>query len=139
MKREEFVKMLVLTLGMEPGGKSGFADAAENWSDPYLAAAEAVGLANGIADGMFGVGQDISRQDLAVMIYRALPETMKPEQTGEAFEDDEAIADYAKEAVYGLRTLGLLNGYENRFRPGEQATRAESAKILAGFKGVWEK
>ena len=139
VKREEFVKMLVLTLGMEPGGKSGFADAAENWSDPYLAAAEAVGLANGIADGMFGVGQDISRQDLAVMIYRALPETMKPEQTGEAFEDDEAIADYAKEAVYGLRTLGLLNGYENRFRPGEQATRAESAKILAGFKGVWEK
>ena len=138
VKREEFVKMLVLTLGMEPGGKSGFADAAENWSDPYLAAAEAVGLANGIADGMFGVGQDISRQDLAVMIYRALPETMKPEQTGEAFEDDEAIADYAKEAVYGLRTLGLLNGYENRFRPGEQATRAESAKILAGFKGVWE-
>ena len=139
VKREEFAKMLVLSMGLNPEGKSGFADAEENWSDSYLAAAKNAGIINGIADGMFGVGHDITRQDLAIMIYRALPETLKSSQSGELFADDDAIADYAKEAVYALRSLGLISGYENQFRPDERATRAESAKILAGFKGMIEK
>ena len=73
------------------------------------------------------------------MIYRALPETARSKTTGTAFADDGEIADYAKDAVYALKELGILVGYENRFCPNDSATRAESAKILAGFKGVWEK
>ena len=138
VKREEFAKMLVLTMGLTPNGSSAFYDAVGSWCEPYLAAAAERGLINGVSDGIFGVGEDISRQDLAVMIYRALPETARSKTTGTAFADDGEIADYAKDAVYALKELGILVGYENRFCPNDSATRAESAKILAGFKGVWE-
>ena len=47
------------------------------------------------------------------------------------FADDYDIADYAKEAVYKLKELGILSGTgENKFEPNGLCTRAMTAKII---------
>ena len=70
---------------------------------------------------------------MCVIIVNALKiKGISTEADGEVlFSDHEAIADYAKNAVDKLTELGVLNGYEdNTFRPTDNATRAEAAKMI---------
>ena len=47
------------------------------------------------------------------------------------FADDAAIAGYAREGVYLLRSLGIVDGDENNcVNPEESISRAEIAKII---------
>ena len=86
---------------------------------------------------MFGPDDDISRQDLVVILYRfaefygvELPSLY--EYAG--FEDAEAIAAYAAEAVEALFCAGLVNGKPNSlFDPEGNATRAEVAAVLSSY------
>ena len=97
-----------------------FADVdASAWSAPYVAAGVDAGLINGITDDTFGVGSEIKRQDMAVMIARILNAKNIPvTQTSEVFDDDNNISDYAKNAVYLVRDAGIINGYNNnQFSP----------------------
>ncbi|MDY4212287.1 MAG: S-layer homology domain-containing protein, partial [Eubacteriales bacterium] len=85
----------------------------------------------------FGIGMNITREDMAVMIYRAYRLNVK--KIGEyekefAFADDENISDYAKEAVYVLKNMSVINGTDNgNFAPKSLATRAEASKMLYGL------
>ena len=55
------------------------------------------------------------------------------------FTDDSAISDYAKESVYLLRNLGVINGYaDGTFMPIGSATRAEASQILFNLFSVIE-
>lgn len=130
--REEFIKMAVCAFAIEmTDTESSFADvAASQWYAPYIAAAQAGGITQGEGE-TFGVGRDITRQDMAVMIVRAA--ALKNETSAETadFEDNAEIADYAREAVAALTDIGAVSGYEDgTFRPQHRATRAETAKIL---------
>lgn len=129
--REEFIKMLVIAMGAQPSNAlCGFTDADENaWYAPYLAAAKRLGILQGYADGSVGIGQKISRQDMATMIYRAT--SLAAAGGSELFADDESISDYAQEAVYTLKEAGIINGNEAfEFAPGSFATRAETAAMF---------
>lgn len=84
----------------------------------------------------FGVGQNITREDMAVMVYRAAKKTGKVSdaEQGAAFADENEISDYAKEAVNTLKARGVMGGKgENRFEPKAYATRAEAAKMIHGL------
>lgn len=85
-------------------------------------------------DGRFGVGEAISREDMAVMVYRAIGETgvSLPGNDGErTFDDEAAIADYARKAVSGLAGAGIVNGkHGNVFDHAGTTTRAEAAVLL---------
>jgi len=136
VKREEFAKMLVVACGINTDGKSAdFADMEENaWYLPYIGAAVEAGIVNGVGDNLFGVGQQISRQDMAVMVKRAMEATNLSLDTFRAyteFADSDAIKDYAKDAVKALFEAKIINGKgENNFDPMGIATRAEAAKII---------
>ena len=68
------------------------------------------------------------------MIYRAAVKAGVIEESssnGYMFSDDASIDAYAKEAVYALADLGVINGTGNgMFNPKGTATRAEAAKII---------
>ncbi|MBR5152802.1 MAG: S-layer homology domain-containing protein [Clostridia bacterium] len=134
--REEFAKMLVVACGINTDGKSAdFADMEENaWYLPYIGAAVEAGIVNGVGDNIFGVGQQISRQDMAVMVKRAMEATNISLDTFRAyteFADSDAIKDYAKDAVKALFEAKILSGKgESTFDPMGIATRAEAAKII---------
>ena len=102
------------------------------WYAPYVAAGVDAGLINGITADTFGVGSQIKRQDMAVMIVRILDgKNIAVTQTSEEFDDDFDITDYAKNAVYKVRDAGIINGYaDNTFAPNASLTRAEAATVI---------
>ncbi len=131
--REEFVKMLVLSLGITPGGTADFSDVdTDAWHHDYIAVAVEKGIVQGISDTEFGIGRFISRQDMAVMTVRALQALQVELQGGEApvFTDEHEIADYAEDAVKILAAAGILNGSDGKFAPTDNLTREQAAKVL---------
>lgn len=133
--RGEFIKMLVLALEIiSDEAQCNFEDVEkDNWSYPYVASAFEAGIVKGIDNDSFGVGQHVTREDIAVMIARAFNIkgiTLTTNET-DIFLDEAQISDYAEESVYLLRDAKLLSGYpDGTFAPKSFATRAESAKIV---------
>lgn len=134
--REEFVKMVVLALNITAEDTScDFTDVRDDaWYKDYVGRAVGSGLVNGRGDGTFGVGENISRQDIAVILWNGI-KSKAGNGSAAAFIDNNAVSDYAKEAVNAMRYLNIIDGYEdNTFRPRNAATRAEAAKLL--YKAV---
>lgn len=139
--REEFVKLLVCAAGLESRSCTfgRFADVeAGKWYEKYVCIAAETGLVNGIAEDRFGIGTNISRQDMAVLIYRALKlKGTAPEIAEQTFADGDKIAGYAKDAIGALGRGGYVNGVgDNRFNPSGTATRAEAAQILYNVRAL---
>ena len=134
--REEFTKMLIEAFEIEIiDGKSGFEDVnAAEWYVKYVITAYNSGIVNGYTDTIFGIGENITRQDMAVMCCRAADKAGKmlvQVREAELFDDDNSIADYAKSSIYVLKEQGIINGVGgNMFAPYNTATRAEAAKMI---------
>lgn len=127
--REEFVTMICRALGLEGSGEACFSDVdASAWYAPYIAAASHHELISGLPDGSFGVGQNIKRQDMAIIVASAMQY-----QSGETenFADHDAISNYAKQAVYALKSAGVVVGADGMFYPNAFLTRAEAAMVLS--------
>ncbi|WP_226392623.1 S-layer homology domain-containing protein [Ructibacterium gallinarum] len=133
--REEFLKMLLLAMDVETTGTdTAFADVdSSQWYAPYVATAYEMGIVKGVDETTFGIGQPISRQDMAVMADRMLAaEGITGEDAALNYTDASEIADYAAESVSALTGLSIMNGNENnQFLPEANATRAEAAKIVS--------
>lgn len=134
--REEFVKMVVLALNITAEDTScDFTDVRDDaWYKEYVGKAVRSGLVNGRGDGTFGVGESITRQDIAVILWNGIKSKAESKSAAE-FIDNDDVSDYAKEAVNAMRYLNIIDGYDdNTFRPNNAATRAEAAKLL--YKAV---
>ncbi len=131
--REEFAKIVVGVFGITGSADVTFEDVdASEWYAPYIAAAVEAGLITGESATYFGVGQNITREDMATILGRALDRTAT---AGLNFTDAADVADYAANAVALLSELGIINGYEDgSFGPKATATRAEAAKMMYGVK-----
>ena len=133
--RAEFLVMLARALGWgdkSPAGALPFTDADRmgSWAMGAVAAAVEKGIVSGYPDGSFRPDEPISRAEMAVMIARALGAAGNSGDPT-AFADDADIPAWAKGAVEALRQLGIVQGREdNRFAPGDTATRAEAAVVL---------
>ncbi len=91
------------------------------------------GIVSGYGDGQFGAGDSVSRQDLAVILFRysGSPETQ--EKTLD-FTDAGAVSDYAKQALTWAVEEGILNGKGGGvLDPKGQATRAQVAQMLLNY------
>lgn len=130
--RAEFVKLLVLSLGKgESTQNAGFADVSENaWYCGFVNTAYELGIVNGDENGYFYPDNNITRQDMAVMIARATGENSDAVSEG-MFSDFEEISDYAKSYVLKLCEKGIVSGMGNgMFSPKSTATRAQAAQII---------
>lgn len=135
--REEFVKMMVTAFPFPDTADGGltFSDVpSEHWSAKYIKTAAELGVIRGIAPERFGLGERITREDLAVMIDRlAQYFGCRLEADGEppVFADSDQISAYARSAVERLAKQGIVAGGENgEFLPKSPATREQAAKII---------
>lgn len=130
--RAEFIKMLSLAVGVEPNETflGIFNDVKESdWFWFYVEAANQAGIASGF-DGEFMPDEDISREDMAVLLFRACKFDL-PENEEEIFNDTNLISDYAKGAVFALYEKGIILGNgSGDFNPKGNALRAEAAQII---------
>lgn len=134
--RAEFIVMLMRSLELvEPGAASTFKDViAGQWYTDAIGSAQKLGIVKGYSNGTFGVKENISRQEMAAMLYKAaqLAEISLPNNgAAVSFSDQATIAPYAVDAVEALTLAGVVNGVgEDRFAPAKQTTRAEAAVII---------
>ncbi|MEC0267660.1 bacterial Ig-like domain-containing protein [Paenibacillus anseongense] len=135
--RAEFAALLVRALGLNEAGASTFSDVpANSWFAGAVGASAKAGLIEGFEDGSFGPGEQITREQMAVMITRAMkfagqqPAVMDVAQL-DKFGDNAAIHEWAKAAVAEAVSVGIVNGVmDTTFAPGAAATRGEAAVML---------
>ncbi|MFS0726654.1 S-layer homology domain-containing protein [Paenibacillus sp. 1P07SE] len=149
--RAEFAALLVRALGL--GGTRSvpleeqprFTDVtAGAWYAQAITDATAAGLIHGFEDGSFRPAETVSREQMALMLERAVAfaeaglgveRASRHEQTGEAgiqvYEDAAAIADWSKAAIGFVRHRGLMDGVSDRiFDPQGETTRAQAALVI---------
>lgn len=115
---------------------AAFADVPENaWYAEGVAWAANAGIITGSGNGGFAPDADITRQELALILYRyakaaGLP-TEKAGPGAEGYRDGNEISSWAKEAMDYAVNAGLLTGNGGGgLTPTATATRAEVAVIL---------
>lgn len=132
--REEFVKMIILSVGLyDSASECDFSDVSKSdWYYRYVASAVNANIINGLDNQSFGAGKYISREDMAVITARILKRFNKVTTSAEnQFSDRKDISEYAIESVNLLAGMQILNGFEDgSIRPKDNLTRAEAAKII---------
>ena len=119
-------------------GASGFTDVvAGQWYSDAVLWASANGIVSGYGNGSFGPGDTVTREQLAVILYRfAQTQGEDVTQTGalSTFTDGGDTAQWAQSAMSWAVGSGLISGKGNGvLDPQGTATRAEVAAILARF------
>ena len=113
---------------------AAFADTpAGKWYTGAAAWAAENGITSGIGDNMFGPDRNITRQDMATMLYKFIEKQNinLSRKENHSFTDRESVSAYALTAADYCADVGLISGFEdNTFRPKTTATRAQLAQIL---------
>ena len=112
-----------------------FADVAANawYADAVNWAAEK-GYVSGVGDGKFAPDASITREQMALILYRYAG---SPDASGmvlREFADGDSVSAYAVDAIRWAVHEGLISGMENNtLAPQGTATRAQVAQILMNF------
>ena len=111
-----------------------FSDVAdEAWYTEAVRWATSQGIVGGYGNGTFGPNDPITREQLAVMLWRY---SGSPAATNKElhFNDTDEISGFALEALRWAVENGILNGYgDGRLGLQGQATRAQVAQMLKNF------
>ena len=137
--REEYVKLLVSAFSLTGDeNAAAFSDVDKTaWYAKYISIAVSAGIVSGISEKEFGVGKQITRQDMCVLLKRALDKKgVKLSNSNKyynvfGFADKDDISDYALEAAQILYKNGIIAGVDkNTFAPLGNATRAMAAVVI---------
>jgi hypothetical protein len=125
-------------------GSNSFSDVAKGqWYSNAISWANANGIVSGYPDGLFGTNDQITREQLAVILYRyARKEGYDVSAASDLtqFKDGGDTHAYAKDAVKWAVGAGLISGKPGGIlTPSDSATRAEVAAILMRFKKAFVK
>jgi uncharacterized repeat protein (TIGR02543 family) len=94
------------------------------------------GVVTGYGDGVFAPEQNITREQLATMLWRYAGKPAAAEQTV-SFSDLDQVSSYASEAIAWATSNGILNGKGNNILdPKGYATRAQVAQMLKNFIAI---
>lgn len=131
LTRAQLMQILYNQAGCpEVAGQGDFSDVAEiSWYFEAVQWGAQQGVTQGYEDGSFRPNEPISRQQLAVMLYRFHQGAEGGSLDG--FADASQVASWAEEAVEWAVGQGILGGMEGDIlAPQGNATRAQTAAVL---------
>lgn len=129
--RAQLAKMTVAALKLSAlSNPKSFNDVFEgNWHYEYINILSSNDIVTG--DGTsFYPDSLVTRQDAAVILFRALGAADKKINGSFEFADSASISDYAKEAVGAMASNGIIKGDSRGFRPHSSLTRGEAAVLI---------
>ena len=112
----------------------------DRYTDAILWAKEN-GIVAGYDNGTYGVGDTITREQFAAILYRYASlkgyDITQGGMAAKEFLDYEQISDYAKPAVSWAVNAGIISGMgDGTLVPQGKTTRAEAATMLMHFYGA---
>ncbi|QWU43803.1 S-layer homology domain-containing protein [Bacillus sp. NP247] len=115
--------------------ENAFKDVPNDWYTTAINEMAAKGIISGIGGGLFGLGQDVTRAQVATFIVKA--KGLETGTTKTTFTDVDENSGYAKyiAAAESNKIMAGVGG--GKFGPDEKLTRAQMAQILVnayGFK-----
>ncbi len=142
--RAQFAVMLYRMAGNpKTEFKNTFKDVADGqfYTDAVMwASGEDTGIITGYTDGpkkgCFGPGDAITREQIAVMLYRYVQDSedqVKASPDLSQFEDSEQISAFAEDAVTWAVAEKLIQGDNGRINPQGNTNRAECAAMIQRF------
>ena len=120
-------------------GGSGFTDvAAGQYYTDAIAWGSAHGIVLGYENNRFGPDDDVTREQLAAILYRYAQYKGYDVTAGGSgvitgYEDAETVSSYAVTPMKWAVGTGVINGSENRLLPRNMATRGEAAAMFMRF------
>ncbi|WP_145407800.1 glycoside hydrolase family 9 protein [Paenibacillus xylanexedens] len=137
LTRAEFVQMLVKFFDAnDAAAVSQFSDVKKDaWYYTAVASAEKLGIVQGKNSSTFGTNDILTRQEMIVLLHRALLMTdhslQAIEQELPLFTDQANISEYAQNAVTALKQANILDvSPSGSLDPKLQASRAEAAVLI---------
>ena len=137
--RAQFVTMIAGLAGADVSGyASGPFDDVQtgSWYAPYVNWAAASGIVSGTSATTFEPAAEISRQDMAVMLYNYAQQAgvQLKQTTVTPFTDEGSIAAYALPAVQALHSAGVISGMpDGSFQPQATTTREQACVVLCAL------
>jgi hypothetical protein len=133
--RAEFATILVKALGLSTTGTTGqFTDVtADAWYYGTVNAAASASLVSGMGDNLFAPNALITREQMAVMVAKALG-TKAPVVNGtelSAFSDSSTVDSWAVSGMEEAVKAGIVSGMTaDTLAPLADATRAQAAAMI---------
>jgi len=137
--RAEFASMLVNTLGLTASGGSVFSDVGDDaWYADEVTAAYEAGLVSGMDRHRFAPNDNITREQMAAMIGRALslytsaaPPTAADPELLANYTDGDSVSAWASEWISLVVEEGLMTGVTaTTLAPADNATREQAATMM---------
>ena len=136
---------LLYRLEGEPAvtGGSAFTDVADSaWYADAVSWAAENGIVGGYGGGLFGPEDNITREQLATILYRYAQAKGHDVSVGEdtnilSYTDALEISEYAIPAMQWACGAGIIQGNGGYLNPQGDATRAEIATMLMRFCGYY--
>ena len=158
--RGMFVTVLGRLYGADTSAyqESGFGDVdIAVWYGPYVAWAVENGIASGTGNGRFDPNRQITREQMAQMLYSCVrfvgkdPEGMEDLESTEdrkdtgnigtpefdSFPDAGAVSDWAKASMKWAVSKILINGMDGKLAPSGNATRAQAATVIMNYDSMF--
>ena len=117
-------------------GGSAFTDVADGaWYAAAVTWAAERGIVSGYGNGRFGPDDNITREQLAVMLWRYVGSPAAAE-TALDFTDADSVSPWARDALCWAVENGVISGKGGGvLDPGGRATRVEAAAMLIRYLG----
>lgn len=137
--RAEFAAMLTRSLGLQAANTAPFTDVqAGGWYAGDVAAAYNAGLITGRNDGKFDPNAHITRQEMSVMLSKAMDLLqITPAVQGSPrgpYADASSFGNFAELSIDKVTQAGIMSGETvngtSYFRPEAATTREAAAKVL---------
>jgi len=146
LTREQFVMILANISGVNTDSykyaSSGMDDVPlGKWYSGAVAWSVKAGLVKGIGDAKFGLGQAITREQIARLLYVYAQSNDKP--TAERadlsrFADESSISSWAYKEVQWAVYYGVIRGVsQTMLAPKTIATRAQAAKMFMIYDEIY--
>lgn len=136
VSRAQLAQILWNHAGKPAAARSAFPDIpASEWYTGAVDWASETGIVSGYSDGRFGPDDSVTREQLAVMLWRY---SGSPSAAGQTlpFPDAGRVSGFALAAMRWAVKQGILSGRsDGRLDPGGYATRAQTAQMLKNAIG----
>jgi spore germination protein YaaH len=135
LTRAEAATIIVRALGIESVAASGsatFKDVpATHWASQNIAIAQQNGLMQGISNDRFAPDQSMTREQMSMLLSRALK--LSTPASGAAMKFTDVPADsWSAGAIAAMSSNSLVDGFAGgTFRPSASLTRGEMAALLS--------
>lgn len=112
-------------------------------ADAYYAEAvrwaASLGIVTGYGNGLFGADDNITREQLAVMLYRYAEKSggdvTQVGMSAREFADWEQVSGYAEAAMQWAVNAGIINGIDGKLMPEANCTRAQIVTMMYRLLG----